>query len=191
VKDQNSGMIWKSLIALLAAAPAWANGCHDLWFTRNLVMDRAGYCFGSVLGQAQFDNRDCIGKTVSLTPQWQSFVTYIQGLERQYGCRVDTSQPVLDLWDAPIRRRLQHLPIADEFESACLGWLGPPTPLYSGYDGQSPVVGTITPGSIVGMGHVPVGDWSYVTVSNPNTGPFSGGWYFGVIPVSACADFAG
>ena len=40
------------LCALLASPAAASDVCDDLWFTRNLIMDRAGYCFGSVLGRA-------------------------------------------------------------------------------------------------------------------------------------------
>ena len=56
-----------TLLLFLIASPAAASDvCHDLWFTRNLIMDRAGYCFGSMLGKATFDNSDCTGKNVSL-----------------------------------------------------------------------------------------------------------------------------
>lgn len=165
--------------------------CDDLWFTRNLVMDRAGYCFGSILGQAQFDNGDCIGKSVSLLPYWSEFVAQVQGLERYHGCRVNTGQPSLAVNDIWIRRLLTQLPIADEFESACLGWLGPPTPLYAGYDGVSPAIGTINPGNYVGFSHLPVGQWSYVTASGPDFLPTSGGWLFGSVPQHLCADWAG
>lgn len=179
------------LAALISGSSALADSCHDLWFTRNLVMDRAGYCFGSVLGQAQFDNSDCIGKSVSLAPFWSDFVAQIQRYERDFACRVNTRQPGLALNDSWIRRRLTQLPIADAFESACLGWLGPQTPLYAGYDGVSPVVGTISPGNYVGFGHLPVGQWTYVTASGPDYMPLSGGWLFGPVPQHFCADWAG
>ncbi|MCK5500992.1 MAG: YARHG domain-containing protein, partial [Tritonibacter mobilis] len=56
------------LLALAAATPAVAGDyCADLWFTRNAIIDRAGYCFGSTLGQRLFDNGDCIAKSVSLS----------------------------------------------------------------------------------------------------------------------------
>ena len=44
----------------LCVTPAFAlDHCEEWWFTRNLVFDRAGYCFSSPLGQAVFDNSDC------------------------------------------------------------------------------------------------------------------------------------
>ena len=48
-------MRWLLLVLLLIPAPVRAlEICDDLWFTRNLLFSRAGYCFGSVLGQTVF-----------------------------------------------------------------------------------------------------------------------------------------
>ena len=183
-------MRWIFALCLLAA-PAAADVCDDLWFTRNLIMDRAGFCFGSALGQAQFDNRDCIGKNVSIDQQTQNFVAQIQSFERRLECRVNTGQPVLDLKDAHIRRTLDNLPLADEFQSACLGWKGAPTPLYAGLGTQSRIIGYIMPGDRVGFGHIPAGDWSYVTASGPDWQPHAGGWLFCAVGFEACTDWAG
>ncbi len=93
------------IIALfLPAAPAtaevWQYGepeCNELWFARNLIMDRAGYCFGSPLGQALFDNRDCRGSDVSLSPAHKSQVRKIQSLEAQIRCKVNSGRVGLDV----------------------------------------------------------------------------------------------
>ena len=79
-------------LILLASPAAAADVCDDLWFTRNLIMDRAGYCFGSALGQAVFDNGNCIGKSVSLSTQLQRQVAEIRELEKQIPCKVDTAR---------------------------------------------------------------------------------------------------
>ena len=179
------------LAFLMLSTAVMADQCHDLWFTRNLVMDRAGYCFGSVLGQAQFDNSDCLGKSVRLSREWEAFVGSIQALERQWGCRVDTSQPYLALPDAHLRRGLETLPIADEFESACIGWRAAPTPLYAGTSLQSRITGYIQPGETLGFGHYPVGEWGYVTVSGPDWVPRIAGWHKGVVPEAYCTQWAG
>lgn len=169
-------MRW-SLIVLTMAGPAAADGCDDLWFTRNLIMDRAGYCFGSTLGQAVFDNSDCIGKSVQVAPIDSQLVARIQNLEKVHGCRVNTSGTHLDLPDSFVRRQLIDLPVRDEFESACLGWLGQVVPLRSGTSTLAPVIGQILPGQTVSYGHYPVGNWSYVTVSNRGAWqPVGGGW---------------
>ena len=108
------------LIAL--PLPALADDiCHDLWFTRNLIMDRAGYCFGSILGKSTFDNGDCTGKSVALGTAATEMVARIQASEKELACKVDTGQPVLDLEDADFRRTLTDLPLRSPFESACIG----------------------------------------------------------------------
>ncbi len=176
---------------ILMAQPVLANGCHDLWFTRNLVMDRAGYCFGSVLGQAQFDNSDCIGKQVSLAPFWSNFVAQIQTIERTHACRVNTAQPQLDLPDAYLRRQLVHLPIADEFESACLGWVDAPRALFAGHDSATQITGYIQAGDRVGFGHIPVGNWTYVTTHFEDWTLRAAGWIELPLSESSCTQWAG
>lgn len=175
------------------AAPALASdGCDDLWFTRNLVMDRAGYCFGSALGQAVFDNGDCTGKTVSLDAKDQKLVDRIRKLETRYECAVDTGRKQLDVKDLAIRRRLTDLPIAEEFPGGCLGWQAPETPLHAGRSPSSEVIGRITPGDFVGFFHIPAGDWQYVTAADPDWTVKSGGWLKGGIgDDDACRDWAG
>ncbi|MXN66601.1 DUF4453 domain-containing protein [Stappia sp. GBMRC 2046] len=183
------------VLLFLIATPAAANesvGCQDLWFTRNLVMDRAGYCFSTRLGQAMFDNGGCIGKTVSVDPRSSRLVAEIQALERSHGCKVSRNRTYLDLDDLWIRRQLIDLPIFDEFPGGCLGWIGPVTPLYAGRNPASAVIGRISPGDYVGFTHVPVGNWSYVTVSEPGWGPVKGGgWMNGTMQNLPCQDFAG
>ena len=180
-------------LALLASPALADDGCHDLWLTRNLVMDRAGYCFGTVLGQAVFDNSDCTGKQASLDAEAVDFVAYIRGLEQEFECRVDTSQPVLQVDDAAFRPAMITLPVRDEFESGCLGWIGQAMPLRSGAGDTAPVVGQISPGAFVKYSYLPVGDWTYVTTWTENFEAITGaGW----VPLDAtaagqCRDFAG
>lgn len=176
---------------MMLAGSALADECHDLWFTRNLVMDRAGYCFGSALGQAQFDNTDCLGKSVSLSPEWQRFVMRLQQEERARGCRVNTAQTVLDLPDAPLRRSLETLPIVDSTESACLGWRASPAPLYAGTNLGSRVTGYVQQGDNLYFGHLSEGTWEFVIVSGPDWAPRFVGWRNGLIPADHCSDWAG
>ena len=68
-------------LSLLASPALASNACHDLWFTRNAVIDRAGYCFGSPLGRAVFNNAGCTGKSVSLPPQAQRMVAQVKEME--------------------------------------------------------------------------------------------------------------
>ncbi|WP_295813988.1 DUF4453 domain-containing protein [uncultured Nitratireductor sp.] len=185
-------MRWLPVLLTLIATPAAANesvGCQDIWFTRNLVMDRAGYCFATPLGQALFDNSDCTGKSVSIDALGSRLVSQIQALEKQHGCAVNTRRTRLDLDDLRIRRQLRDLPVFDEFPGGCLGWTAGREPLYAGRDSGSKVIGRIEPGDYVSFTHLPVDGWSYVTVSEPGWGALkSGGWMSGE---THCKDFAG
>ncbi|WP_421724477.1 DUF4453 domain-containing protein [Bauldia sp.] len=184
---------WIAVFVTALAGPAFAggDGCHDLWFTRNQVMDRAGYCFGSTLGQAVFDNSDCTGKSVTLGADDRALVKQIQALEAQFQCRVDTSQATLDLDDVAIRRQLKDLPIAEEFPGGCLGWLGPETPLHAGHSRATDVIGRILPGDYVGYFHIPEGKWTYVTAADTNWTLKSGGWLKEGPEGTTCKDYAG
>ncbi len=182
------------LSLLLLGAPAAAQqACDDVWFTRNLHFDRAGYCFGSALGQAVFDNSDCVGKDITLSPDAKRQVNEIKKLEAFHGCKVDTSRTTIDIADLALRRQLIDLPIRDEFESGCLGWLGTPLPLHAGIGAQNPVMGHIEPGDYVLFSFVPVGDWTYVTTHADNfSGLKTGGWALvTAFPETACTAWAG
>lgn len=167
------------LVFLLLAAPQAIaqTACDDVWFTRNLHFDRAGYCFGSTLGKALFDNSDCTGTSVTLPPKAKAQVDAIRELEERYQCQIDTNRSAIDIDDLDIRRTLIDLPIRDEFESACLGWRLAPLSLWAGIGAQTPVTGQISPGDNVLFSFQPVDGWSYVTVHAHDFSALkTGGW---------------
>ncbi len=169
------------LMLLPASHMRAADGCVDVWFTRNLIMDRAGYCFGSPLGQALFDNSDCTGAQIQLDPASQALVSRIRALEAQHGCQIDTSRHSLDIEDIAFRRVLRDLPIRQDGQWGCLGWTAAETPLYDGYTEPLGAIGQVTPGDYVLFEHEGVagGNWVYVTVHHPSWGAFkSAGWMY-------------
>lgn len=161
-------MIKRLLLAmsLLSAGPAAAAGwCDDLWFTRNLVMDRAGYCFGSALGRTYFDNGDCVGTSVSPQGAAARLMRQVQRLEAESGCkgRVDTNGTWLDVPDMGVRSQLDNLPLIAETPSACIGWRGPLTALQAGRRVAPHAFGLIEPNDTVSFDHAPEDGWVYVT----------------------------
>lgn len=181
-------------ILLLCAPPSLAQtACDDVWFTRNLHFDRAGYCFGSTLGQAMFDNSDCTGTSVTLPPKAKAQVDAIRALETRHQCKIDTRRSAIDIDDLDIRRTLVDLPIRDEFEPGCLGWRGAPLPLRAGIGAHTPVTGQISPGDYVLFSFQPVDGWSYVTVHAHNFSVLkTGGWVSDTaFPEDACDAWAG
>jgi hypothetical protein len=158
-----------ALASTSAAADVWEYGeaeCNQLWFMRNLVMDRAGYCFGSALGQALYDNGDCIGKEVSLSSAQSRQVQKIQQLEREIGCNVNTGSRRLDLPSMEALRRLRDMPLPDNGGWACIGWMGNETTLYDGYTDGAAAIGQIRRGDRLDFGHINEGDWVPVVVSS-------------------------
>ncbi|MBY4893745.1 YARHG domain-containing protein [Rhodobacteraceae bacterium N5(2021)] len=82
-----------SLLALaVVASPVSAQNsafCQELWLSRNTIMDRAGQCFGTPLGQAVFDNSDCMEGDIRLTPLDAEIVRMAREAEARARCRVD------------------------------------------------------------------------------------------------------
>ena len=164
---------------MLASPAAATDACDDLWFTRNLIFDRAGYCFGSTLGQSVFDNGDCTTGEPSLSPELKETVDRIRARETWFDCQVNTSATSLNLDAMELRKSLDTLPVIDEFESACLGWQGEPMSLFAGISPDARQIGSINPGDDVFFSHELQGDASFVTVSQ--AGQFRAlGW--GVFP---------
>jgi hypothetical protein len=186
------------LLALLStplAADVWEYGeaeCNELWFMRNLIMDRAGYCFGTPLGQALFDNGDCRGKEVTPSAAESRQVQKIQTLEREIGCEVDTGSSRLDLPNMAALRRLKDMPLPDNGEAACIGWMGEVLPLYDGYGAGAAEIGQIRPGDTISYSYIGEGDWTVVTVSAGGFGgPVVQGWIDIGAMKGACAQEAG
>lgn len=182
------------LVAAALAGPSAADEvCGDLWFTRNLVMDRAGYCFGTTLGRAVFDNGDCTGSTVSLGAGEQRLIARILDAEARNGCAVDTAQETLGIGfdDLAVRRLLRDQPLRAVTESTCIGWQGEPEPLRAGHDPAAPVLGRIEAGDFVLFRHRPVDGWSYVTVTDQEFRTRAGGWLDDPAGAPPCWEFAG
>lgn len=144
-----------------AAADVFPYGeveCNQLWVMRNLIMDRAGYCFGSTLGKTLFDNGDCLGKDVTVPPADVAQVKRIQNLEKEIGCKVNTDARSLDLRHLDALRVLRDFPLPDNGASSCNGWLGPELPVYDGYRAGSEIIGRLEGGDSVGFGFISPGE---------------------------------
>ncbi|NSY38259.1 caspase family protein [Leisingera sp. ANG59] len=77
--------------AASAAAPVAQNQCDALWFQRNSIFARRGYCFQSPRGQAAFSNAGCIpgmrAGDVPLSAAERAEVTRLKAQEQLLGCR--------------------------------------------------------------------------------------------------------
>ena len=60
--------------------------CGELWYARNAIFARQGYCFKTARARSVFGPR-CYAPWGQLTAQQQNRVDRIIYWERQYGCR--------------------------------------------------------------------------------------------------------
>lgn len=157
-----------ALFCLALSGPAHANEpyCEQPWFIRNLIFDRAGFCFSSTLGQAIFDNSDCTGTDIVLSPRDREAVALIREMERWLECDMDTSvQTLATLPELDHLRRFALLPIPVDAASGCIGYLGPELPLLTApgaYGG--PVMGYLSRESSILFDFLPENGWEFVTV---------------------------
>lgn len=191
------------LILVLAAAPACADPeiCAEYWYARNAIFNAAGHCFSSPLGLAEFDNSDCVPGPAALTAEQTEQVALIRRYEAAFACAVDTNQSAIRFSDKPILQRLLDMPvrgfdgddsdpIALEFTTSCMGWLGAgPEVLRAGASADLPVVGAVQPGDSLNYSHHDLNGWSYVTVTN-RAEPM-GGWTRLSITDVQCEAYAG
>ncbi len=160
----------KPILALLilAATPLRADPlCDDWWFTRNLVYNQNGYCFSTPLGQALFDNSDCIGTEVTLSATDQEIVAEARRMEEQFNCAVDTGATTLDIPNLPLWLRLEQSVVHEEFASGCLGWQGEDIPLYAGPREGAEQIATIRFGDDIVGEYKDIGappGWGFVTL---------------------------
>jgi hypothetical protein len=74
-----------------APSPPAAESCDDLWYRRNAVWHRYGYCFTSAKGQRVFGNNGCsrdLGSArAAMSPQDLVLVDAIDAREKAIGCK--------------------------------------------------------------------------------------------------------
>lgn len=153
-------------LALMAAPAAALEICDELWFTRNLIYDRAGYCFSSPLGQAIFDNADCTGTDINLDRETLNMAARLQAAEMEWDCNVDSSRRSLDVFEIAARMRMIDIPEPDGYESGCIGWLGEPLRLHAARHEAAPVTGLIRTGESIYYGFTSVGEWHFIISSH-------------------------
>jgi hypothetical protein len=73
----------------VATAPVLAQSCADLWYERNLIYARNGYCFSTSLARRAFAEFECWTTNPKLTRYEQDRVAAIKAEERRRGCKVN------------------------------------------------------------------------------------------------------
>lgn len=155
------------LLAALVVLPAPLQAleyCDELWFTRNLMFHKAGYCFGSALGKEIFGNESCAPGRVTLSEGALAIVDRVRAAEANEGCQVDTTRSALDISMLNWRKLMVDPPIPSLFESSCIGWTAEPIELFSARDASSEPTGVAEEGDTLLFQFEDEGGWSFVEV---------------------------
>ncbi|MEO0390430.1 MAG: DUF4453 domain-containing protein [Pseudomonadota bacterium] len=171
--------------ALCASAAAADSVCREAWLARNLILDRAGACFASPLGQRYFDNAGCT-QTPLLPEADAQRVAILREVEASYGCALDTSQPMADAPEWLFA--FDPVPTTDGLESACIGWQGAGALLRSGPGGR--ITGELRQGDTIGLLHDGTEQMQFLTISR-NGHVIARGWHMGPLSLDQCDAFAG
>ena len=171
---------------VLAAGQARAS-CEDAWYLRNLAFDRAGYCFGSTLGQALFDIGDCTTTSPSLSAWDARMVAETKRYEADMGCQIDTGSPDLA---ATLIGKLEHvdlLPTLAPYDSICIGFSGPDLPMRGDLGvATSHPTGDVAAGDTVHFRFQSADGFEFVETD------LGAGWIAGgAITPASCRQFAG
>lgn len=164
----------------LLAPPAFAEeACDDLWYSRNFYFDKAGYCFGSALGKAVFDNANCKSKDVSFSDAIKLRISHIKQTEKMNECKVSSKKVRnLDIYNFDMRKKLADQPINHGYESSCFGYQGDAkVPLYSAMSEGSEIMGYVGTGDSVYSAHDEISKtkWWFATRTNED-GKIVIGW---------------
>lgn len=181
-------------LAALVPPAAALDFCDESWLTRNLIIDRYGYCFTAPLAQALFDNADCSTWTPRLSDADMRLVSAMRAAEGRAGCAPDLSRaPSPEMLAAhAIYDRFLDIPGRDGLGWACWGFVGAPIGLHAGASPGMPVVGALNPGNFVGFRFRPRDGWTFATVYTGQGGAvLAQGWMPVTIKEDMCAVLAG
>ncbi len=188
------------VLAIGVSSPVLADiedPCADLWFSRNAMLDKAGYCFSTPLGKALFDNSDCTTKQPKLTPEVKAQIAVIRKLEQgdeggfYETCNIDTGQQKLDLPDLEVRKQLDFQPASDGDTSFCLGYVGPDIPLYAAPWKSARRTGVIRGGDNLSLAHLDWKGWSFSIVFQPSETTGLGWYQSPIADIDQCEAWAG
>lgn len=161
-----------ALMSVFAAPVAAAEPdplCDALWFTRNLVFDRAGYCFSSPLGQANF-SPECSTTSPEIDGASALIVDLVRQEEAEWGCDVDTSRTELTAYDTQVLSFIADLPVPTGYESMCIGWRGEMLMLRAARDSAAETTGFIRPGDDILLSFHEVAGWTFVSMTREGQG---------------------
>ncbi len=186
--------------AIAEAFPTLGNSrtsCESLWVERNQILNVAGQCFSTALGQAVFDNGDCTPGAPALPEVAVNRISRIELAEQGRLCQVNTarSQITINGRYGPLRfgeggislgrwlgalQKLDVFPRAARTRSCTVNGLsnGGFLALRSGPDTRYPQIGQLVNGDRVRSASACNGRWCFAdSVENGNRNERRNGWF--------------
>jgi hypothetical protein len=80
---------WDAAISSASAQDLWPLSCGDLWYRRNAIFSRNGYCFKTGRAIRVFGNANCqfyVEADVPMSRSERQEVEIIRSIERRKGC---------------------------------------------------------------------------------------------------------
>lgn len=174
--------------------------CESLWVERNQILNVAGYCFDTALGQAVFDNTGCIPGPPALPDAALNRISRLQQAETRLACEINTgtAQITVNGRYGPLRfgkggltlgrwqDALQKLDVfpqnSGRVRSCTVSGLSPNgdnfLALRSGPDVRYPQIGELLNGERVLSSSICMGRWCFAgSVQNGNRTEQRNGWF--------------
>ena len=190
------------VVALSESFPTLGNNrtsCESIWVERNQILNVAGQCFETTLGQAVFDNSDCSIGLPRLSETALNRISQLKQAEEQRGCAVNTTRShisvngrygilrfgergfVLGRWREALLK-LDVFPQKARERSCVVNGLDPNgdafLALRSGPDTRYPQIGRLLMGERVVSSSACMGRWCFAdSVQNGNRVERRNGWF--------------
>lgn len=157
------------LILSLLSLPAQAQDldiCEALWLSRNAVLDDAGQCFPSPLGQAVFDNTGC-SSVAFLLPGATRAVDALTEYEANLECKIETGDTTVAAAmraELALYEELAVMPVENGEQTLCTAYRGEPFWTYGGTGSEMGSVELVQTGQTLRFSGVGIGDYRFARV---------------------------
>lgn len=157
------------MILSLLSLPAQAQDldiCEALWLSRNAVLDDAGQCFLSPLGQAVFDNTGCSG-VAFLLPGATRALDALAEHEANLECSIETGDTTVAAamrGELLLYEELAVMPVENGEQTLCTAYRGEPFWTYGGPGSEMGVIELVQTGQTLLFSGVGIGDYRFASV---------------------------
>jgi hypothetical protein len=104
---RNKKIITFAMLTLLLPEISFGDNCYNLWFERNKIYAKKGYCFTSNLGKSVFVDFQCSQNPKPLSKEDKKQIDLIKSEEDELNCKVNTDSIGVSVKNSAIPKELQ------------------------------------------------------------------------------------